>query len=174
MPPERFSACVAALDEADRRYGESFGQQLPATAARQLLALMSEFRRQTQTIRTRTHAELEQLYARSGRHWGDFDPLDVFVPTPEGLAHVDGMRAADIGDRARAEVRMLRGEANRQTVVLFGNRPTHEIIAAKQIRNADFRTALSDALAISEAVGIPGETREKLIDALCALVDGWY
>jgi hypothetical protein len=121
-------------------------------------------------IRERAAAEIGEIFTRSGRTRPPFDPLDTFTPSPAGLPHLDGVRAADLADRARAEVTALRAEANMRIAGSVGGHVA-EIVAAKGRRNAAFAGALHAAL-VPLASG--AESMGPAIEALSFLADGWY
>ncbi|GAC1420584.1 MAG: hypothetical protein NVSMB64_29520 [Candidatus Velthaea sp.] len=163
---------VAALDAADRAYRAAIETILPPDSARTLLETMAAFRAAAHSVREAARTELETLYARSGRSYGDFDPLDAFVPSPAGLSHLDGVRAADIADRAKARIDALRGEANGRIAAAASSAPssTGAIIAAKRARNTAFAGAVHAAIVPLLGGGPVGPT----VEAIAGLAEGWY
>ena len=153
---ERLSEAVRAMDAADRDYRAAIGTILPGAAARALLEAMDSFRARAAQIR-------EQV--RAAAPFGDFDPLDTYVPAFGGT-HADAVRAANVADRARDEVARVRSEANARMGALLDAGQTERLIAAKRTRNAAFDRAIRAA--------VPPGVGDRLATQLVQLAEGWY
>lgn len=160
---------LIALDAADRAYRTAIEKTLGPTDAARVFEAMSTFRAEVAALRERTRTELEEMYARASRSYGDFDPLDSFVPSPAGLAHVDGVRAADLADRAKADVETLRARANERIAPAIGSNAA-PIVAAKRTRNATFAGAIHAVVVPLLETGPIG----KAVESLSQLAASWY
>ncbi|GAC1541293.1 MAG: hypothetical protein NVS2B17_18510 [Candidatus Velthaea sp.] len=169
---EAMLPAVAALDAADREYRAAIEKILPPEGARTVLDTMAAYRSAAMSVRDKVRGELEALYAGGGRTYGDFDPLDTFVPSPAGLSHLDGVRAADLADRGKAQISALRAEANRRIAGVAGPSAsaTVAIIEAKRKRNTSFAGAIHAAVVPLAGGGPVGQ----LVEGITTLADGWY
>jgi hypothetical protein len=151
-----FAAVVAELDAADDAYQAAIGAHLSASKAQATLAALADFRLRVGDIRARV---------RSAVDYGDFDPLDTYVPTPRG-SHGDAVRAASATDAARGEVAYMRARVNEQIGALLEREDIEQLTTAKRARNAAFDRSLRAAL--------PARVTDKLATQLLLLVDAWY
>ena len=166
-----FTPAIAAMDVADRVYRESIETILEAAPARAVLETMAAYRHQVGLIRDAAATEIRALFERAGRTYGDYDPLDPYTPSTSGLAHVDGVRVSDLGDRARADVARLRGEANARIAPHIGANGAG-IVAEKKHRMTAFKGALHAV--VVPIVGGSAQAVSPVIDDLAALADGFY
>ena len=153
---ERFEHAVRKLDDADREYRTAMEGTLSPQHARELLAAMQSFRRDVAQVR-------EQ--ARATAPYGDFDPLDTYVP-PFGGTHADAVRAANVGDRARQAVADARARANTQIASMLSPQELERLIDAKERRADAFEEAIREAA--------PREVTGHLLVQLVMLAEGWY
>jgi hypothetical protein len=169
-----FVPAVAAMDDADGLYRHAVEAAAPVQADA-ILAAMRGFRERVAGVRAQTRETIAELYRRSGRVYGAFDPLDSYVPPTDGLSHADATRVAAMGDAARGQVNALRAQVNEDVLQRLAPGQIDELIAAKRRRRDAFEAALRRAL---EAVVVdPTVTREEIDKALYQLVqlaDGWY
>ena len=117
---------------------------------------MARFRADVATLRER---------ARTTTEYGDFDPLDTYVPSIEA-SHAHAVRAANSADLARSEVARLRAQANGRIGELLERNEIEHLTEAKRARNAAFDRAVREAL--------PPESGDRLATHLMLLADGWY
>ncbi len=171
LPARIFDAAEAACDAADARYRETFARVLPKRAAREAAELTETFRASVRTLRAAAAEEAGAMFARAGRPAPHFDVLDVAPPPADGLTHVDIVRLADLGDRARARVARFRDEANGRLVPLLGDEAREALVAAKRARIAAFHGAIHAALA---PYGPSLARFTATVEALATLADGWY
>ena len=166
-----FTPAIVAMDAADRVYRLAIESILPPDDAREVLGTMAAFRHTVARLRNETATEIRALYERAGKSYGNFDPLDTFTPSTSGLAHVDGVRVADLSDRARAETARLRTESNARIGPHIG---THgaQIVAEKKRRVTDFKGALHAV--IVPLVGGGAHKVSPIIDDLASIADGYY
>ncbi len=173
---ERFVPAVAALDAADRDYRGAVEAALPPESARATLAAMAAFRERVHAIRAQARREIGDLYQRFGRSYGEFDPLDPYLPSTAGLSHADGTRVASLADGARSEVAVLRARVNQ--AVVTGLRPpeVEALVAAKRRRGEVFEAVLGRALATAVApyATLDAAELDKTRAQLLRLADGWY
>lgn len=171
-----FVPAVAALDEADRAYRRAVEAALPPEPARAILAAMAAFRERVHAIRTQTRREIGALYERFGRSYGEFDPLDPYLPSTAGLSHADGTRVASLADGARAEVAALRARVNDDVVARLQPHQVEALVAAKRRRREEFETALGRALetALAPDAALAAAEFDKTVAQLLRLADGWY
>ncbi len=162
------------MDAADRTYRTAIERELPRKAARALLEAMAGFRAEVALVRNRARAELLRMYAGSGRTYGPFDPLDTFVPSPAGLSHVDGTRAATIADAARSRVNDMRARVNERIVRELEDSRIALLIAAKRQRLEAFEDAVRSSLRAGLPAGIEEPEFDRLAVQLAQLADGWY
>jgi hypothetical protein len=99
---QAWTVAVRQMDEADRAYRAAIERLLPAAKATALLQTMARFRADVAALRERTRVTTE---------YGDFDPLDTYVPAIPA-SHAHAVRAANVADLARTEVARLRAQAN--------------------------------------------------------------
>jgi hypothetical protein len=147
---------VRRMDEADRAYRAAIEARLPAAKAGPLLQAMALFRTRVAELRERTRASTE---------YGDFDPLDTYVPSIPA-SHAHAVRAANTADLARGEVARLRAQANAQIGELLERGEIEALTEAKRTRNAAFDRAIRD--------GVPAGTSDQIATHLMLLADGWY
>ena len=166
-----FTPAIAAMDIADRAYRESIETILEPAAAQAVLDTMAAYRHQVGIVREAAATEIRALYERAGRTYGDYDPLDTYTPSTSGLAHVDGVRVADLGDRARADVARLRAEANARIAPHIGANGA-AIVAEKKRRVTAFKGALHAV--VVPLVGGSAQAVSPIIDDLAAIADGFY
>ena len=117
---------------------------------------MAAFRNGVAEVRKRTRA----LTA-----YGDFDPLDTYVPSIPA-SHADAVRAANEADLARTEVAHRRAQVNAHVAGLLDRAEIERLIAAKRVRNAAFDRAIRDAMPLGAS--------DQLATNLLFLADGWY
>jgi hypothetical protein len=147
---------VRSMDEADRAYRAAIEAQLPAAKATPLLAAMAAFRAEVAQLREQTRVTTE---------YGDFDPLDTYVPTIPA-SHAHAVRAANTADLARGEVARLRAQANGRIGELLDRDEIERLTGAKRTRNAAFDRAVRAAM--------PPGTSDQIATHLMLLADGWY
>lgn len=152
----RFEAAVARLEEVDHAYRAVVERILPPERAKEMLAAMSSFRAEVAELRERV---------RAAAPYGDFDPLDTFVPGFPG-SHADAVRAANTGDRAREEVAQLRARVNARITALLEPAQIEQLMQAKRARNAAFDRVIREA--------VPRDVSDRLATQLMLLADGWY
>ncbi len=116
---------------------------------------MARFRADVAGLRERT---------RETTGYGEFDPLDTYVPAIEA-SHAPAVRAANSADLARGEVARLRAQANARIGELLERDEIDRLTDAKRARNAAFDRAVREAL--------PGAS-DQLATHLMLLADGWY
>lgn len=151
-----FSAAVVRMNEADQAYGAAIERILPPDKARELLAAAAAFR-------AAVSDEREETRAATG--YGDFDPLDTYVPALP-VSHAASVRIAGAADAARARVARLRAEVNARIGGLLERDEIERLTQAKRLRNAAFDRAIRDA--------VPAGTSDRLATQLLLLADGWY
>ncbi|HEY5349112.1 MAG TPA: hypothetical protein VIJ64_05255 [Candidatus Lustribacter sp.] len=150
------TVAVGRLDDADRTYRAAIEAQLPAPKAAALLRAMAAFRTDVAALRERT---------RVTTGYGDFDPLDTYVPAIPA-SHAHAVRAANTADLARGEVAELRARANAAIGEALERNEIERLTEAKRARNAAFDRAIREA--------VPGGTSDQLATQLMLLADGWY
>jgi hypothetical protein len=153
---EDFVPAVARLDKADQEYRAAIDRLLSKAKARELLAAMASFRAEVNEVRERT---------RTAAGYGDFDPLDIYVPTLS-VSHAQAVRSANIADLARGEVVELRAKVNVRIGALLERTEIERLTEAKRARNAAFDRAIRDVM--------PLGTSDRLATQLMLLADGWY
>jgi hypothetical protein len=153
---DTFVAAVVQMDLADREYRTTIEQILPAPKARELLAAMASFRSSVSELRERT---------RATAGYGDFDPLDTYVPSL-AVSHAQSVRSANVADLARGEVAEMRTEVNARIGALLEREDIERLTDAKRTRNAAFDRAIRDV--------VPTGTSDRLATELMLLADGWY
>jgi hypothetical protein len=149
------TGAVRRMDAADRAYRAAIEARLPAAKAATLLQTMARFRADVGALRERT---------RETTGYGEFDPLDTYVPSIEA-SHAHAVRAANSADLARGEVARLRAQANARIGELLERDEIDRLTEAKRARNAAFDRAVREAL--------PGAS-DQLATHLMLLADGWY
>jgi hypothetical protein len=147
---------VRRMDAADRAYRAAIEAQLPAAKATSLLQAMALFRSNVAQLREQTRVTTE---------YGDFDPLDTYVPSIPA-SHAHAVRAANTADLARGEVSRLRAQANARIGELLERDDIERLTEAKRARNAAFDRAIREAL--------PADTSDQIATHLMLLADGWY
>jgi hypothetical protein len=147
---------VAELGAADGAYHAAIGAILPAAKARTVLAALTGFRSRVAEIRAGVRLTAD---------FGDYDPLDTYVPALHG-SHADSVRRAGATDAARSEVAQLRQRVNAEIIALLEPGEIEQLVAAKRIRNAAFDRSVR--------MVIPDVGAEKLAVAVLQLIDGWY
>jgi hypothetical protein len=147
---------VRRMDAADRAYRAAIEAQLPAAKATSLLQAMALFRSNVAQLREQTRVTTE---------YGDFDPLDTYVPSIPA-SHAHAVRAANTADLARGEVARLRAQANARIGELLERDDIERLTEAKRARNAAFDRAIREAL--------PADTSDQIATHLMLLADGWY
>ncbi|TAM61891.1 hypothetical protein EPN52_01840 [bacterium] len=168
---QSFAPIVADLDGADRRYRAAVRSTLPAAKAEEMLRLMAGFRASAHEVREHVRREIDAIYRRFAREFGNFDPLDTYVPPADGLSHADGIRCADAADRGRREIARLRGEVNTTLVAQLTRSEIEALTAAKQERRAAFERALGSRVGVLTS---DERERRRAAGELAALADGWY
>jgi len=171
-----FVPAVAALDEADRAYRRAIETTLPSDASSSMLSAMASFRARAHEVRENARRDIGELYRKTGRAYGWFDPLDVYVPPTTGLSHADGTRVATLSDAARAEVDALRARVNDAVTKRLEPAQLTALIAAKKRRGDAFERALKEALAAALAPhgAVAAPTVDNTVDHLVRLAGGWY
>jgi hypothetical protein len=144
------------MDDADRTYRTTIETVLPPAKAHALLQSMTTFRNDVAELREHTRA-------RTG--YGEFDPLDTYVPSI-AASHAHAVRAANTADIARGRVADLRAEVNARIGDLLERAEIERLIEAKRVRNAAFDRAVREAM--------PAGTTDQLATNLMLLADGWY
>ncbi|MGH7715877.1 MAG: hypothetical protein ACREML_07755, partial [Vulcanimicrobiaceae bacterium] len=124
----RVDRAVRDLAKADRTYQKTIQRTLPRQQALEMLAAMESFRRDVVVIRKQ---------ARNSAPYGDFDPLDTFIPSFGGT-HADAVRAANVGDQARQMVEEARAHANSHILPTLGPDELERLREAKRKRMAEF------------------------------------
>ena len=152
----RFVGAVARMDEADREYRGAVERILPGERGREMLAAMAGFRAEVAELRERT---------RAAAGYGDFDPLDTYVPSLS-VSHAEAVRAANTADLARGEVAALRTRVNARIAGLLDADEIALLTAAKRARQAAFDRAIRDA--------VPAQVGDRVATQLMLLADGWY
>jgi len=171
LPESLFVETAVRCDTADRAYRSAIEDVLAAADAREVLGTMSAFRAHVRDIRAAARTEIGTLVARVAGAPPDFDPLDVVAPRIEGLSHVDGVRLADLCDRARLRVDALRAEANARIAPHLSEGAREALAAAKRARIDAFTGAVHAQLApLSASL----ERFSPTVEALAMLADGWY
>ena len=150
------SDAVRGMDEADRAYRAAIEALLPAAKATPLLQAMAAFRADVAQLREQTRVTTE---------YGDFDPLDTYVPSIPA-SHAHAVRAANTADLARGEVARLRAQANARIGELLERGEIERLTEAKRTRNAAFDRAIRR--------GMPAATSDQIATHLMLLADGWY
>lgn len=153
---KRFERAAQLFDQADREYRVAIERILSAQHAREMLAAMESFRSEVVSIR-------EQ--ARAAAPYGDFDPLDIYVPSFPG-SHADAVRAANLGDRVRQAVADARAEVNMHVGALLSPSEIEQLVEAKRQREAAFEGAILEA--------VPKDVGRRLGAQLVSLAEGWY
>ena len=151
-----FTAAVAHLDAADHAYRLAIQTALPAEKAHALLEAMTAFRNGVAEVRERT---------RAVTNYGDFDPLDTYVPSIPA-SHAHAVRAANEADLARTDVAHRRAQVNAHVAESLEKIEIERLIEAKRVRNAAFDRAIRNAM--------PAGTSDQLATNLLLLADGWY
>jgi hypothetical protein len=152
----KLMAAVQQMDAADRAYRAAIEAQLPPAKAQPLLRTMAAFRADVAQLRERTRVTTE---------YGDFDPLDTYVPSIPA-SHAHAVRAANTADLARNEVAQMRTQANARIGELLERDDIVRLTEAKRVRNAAFDRAIRDA--------VPAGTSDQIATHLMLLADGWY
>jgi hypothetical protein len=171
LPADLFVEAEARCDAADDAYRALFGEVLAPAAAREMLAATSAFRLRVREIRAAARAEADALLARNAQPPVDFDPLDVVSPRIGGLSHVDGVRLADLSDRARLQVGALRAQANATIAPLLSDEARERLASAKRSRVVAFRGAVHAELA---PLGPAIERFSPTVEGLAGVAEGWY
>jgi hypothetical protein len=117
---------------------------------------MAAFRADVARLREQTRVTTE---------YGDFDPLDTYVPAIPA-SHAHAVRAANTADLARNEVAQLRAQANARIGELLDRDEIVRLTEAKRARNAAFDHAIRSA--------VPAGTSDGIATHLMLLADGWY
>jgi hypothetical protein len=166
-----FTETVVRCDAADRAYRGEIETVLAPADAREVLGTMSAFRAHVRDVRSAARTEIDALVARSARVLPDFDPLDVAAPRIDGLSHVDGVRLADLSDRARLRVDALRAEANGRIAPHLTEAAREALAAAKRVRIVAFTGAVHAELA---PLATSLERFSATVESLATLADTWY
>jgi hypothetical protein len=151
-----FTAAVERLDAADRAYRVAIEAALPAEKSHSLLEAMAAYRNGVAEVRERT---------RTVTNYGDYDPLDTYVPSIPA-SHAHAVRAANEADIARAEVAHRRAQINAHVAESLDKAEIERLIEAKRVRNAAFDRAIRAA--------VPSGTSDHVATNLLLLADGWY
>jgi hypothetical protein len=168
-----FAPSVAAMDDADAAYRQAIEMAAPAHAGA-VLGAMRTFRQRVASIRAQAREAIGEMYHRSGRSYGAFDPLDAYVPPTDGLSHADATRVATMGDAARGQVDALRKQVNDEVLTRLTPAQIEALIAAKRQRRDAFEVALRAAVESVVDSAVTREEVEKTVFALVQLADGWY
>jgi hypothetical protein len=152
----RADRAVKDLAKADRAYQKTIQRTLPKQRALEMLAAMESFRRDVVLIRNQ---------ARNSAPYGDFDPLDTFIPSFGG-SHADAVRAANVGDQARQMVEEARAHANSHILPTLGPDELERLREAKRKRVAEFERIIQKAM--------PSAVSGPVITQLAQLADGWF
>jgi hypothetical protein len=171
LPTSLFTETVVRCDAADRAYRAAIEDVLAAADAREVLGTMGAFRAHVRDVRSAVRTEIDVLVSRAARVLPDFDPLDVVAPRIEGLSHVDGVRLADLSDRARLRVDALRAEANARIAPHLSEGAREKLATAKRVRITAFTGAVHAELA---PLAASLERFSPTVEALAALADAWY
>jgi hypothetical protein len=147
---------VRRMDAADRAYRAAVEAALPPAKSASLLQAMAHFRADVARLREQTRAATD---------YGDFDPLDTYVPSIPA-SHAHAVRAANTADLARGEVARLRAQANARIGELLERDDVERLTDAKRARNAAFDRAIREAL--------PAGTSDQIATHMMLLADGWY
>jgi hypothetical protein len=147
---------VERLDAADRAYRLAIEAALPPAKAHALLEAMTAFRNGVSEVRERT---------RMATNYGEFDPLDTYVPSIPA-SHAHAVRAANEADIARAEIAHRKAQVNAFVAESLDRTEIERLIEAKRVRNAAFDRAIRAAM--------PAGTGDQLATNLLLLADGWY
>jgi hypothetical protein len=166
-----FTETAVRCDAADRAYRAVIEDVLAPADAREVLGTMSAFRAHVRDVRSAARTEIDALVARAARALPDFDPLDVVAPRIEGLSHVDGVRVADLSDRARLRVDALRAEANARIAPHLSDASREALSAAKRVRIVAFTGAVHAELA---PLATSLERFSATVESLATLADTWY
>ena len=171
-----FVPAVAGMDDADRAYRRAIETTLPRELAGTLLSAMASFRERVHDSRERARKDIAQFYARAGRSYGWFDPLDAYVPPVHGLSHADGTRVATVADEARATVASLRARVNELVAQRLAPAQIEALIAAKRRRREAFEAVLERSLqaALAPHPTVTRAEAEKTLYRLAQLAEGWY
>ncbi len=129
---------------------------MPAEKSHALLEAMTAFRNGVAELRERT---------RGVTNYGDYDPLDTYVPAI-AASHAHAVRAANEADLARAEVTHRRQQINAHVAESLDKAEIERLIEAKRARNAAFDRAIRAA--------VPSGTSDQVATQLLLLADGWY
>jgi hypothetical protein len=156
VPSAAFTPAIERMDDADRAYVASIAEILPAEKAREMLAALTAFRDEVFALRERTRADTG---------YGDFDPLDTYVPSL-AVSHGQSVRIAAAADVARGQVAELRARVNGRIGALLDRADVDRLTAAKRVRNAAFDAAIRAA--------VPPGASDRLGTLLLLLADGWY
>jgi hypothetical protein len=171
LPEALFMETAVRCDAADRDYRAAIEAVLAPADAREVLGTMSAFRAHVRDVRSAARTEIAALIARVVREPPDFDPLDVAAPRIEGLSHVDGVRLADLSDRARLRVDALRLEANARIAPHLSDAARDALAAAKRARIAAFTGAVhAELVPLTASL----DRFSATVEALSTLADGWY
>ena len=152
----RLDRGVRDLEKADRTYQKTVERTLPRGLAREMLDAMESFRRDVIAIRNQ---------ARNSAPYGDFDPLDTFVPSFGG-SHAEATRAANVGDRARQMVDDARAHVNAHIVEKLGPQELERLLEAKRKRGLEFERIIARAM--------PRDVAPPMIAQLAQVADGWF
>ncbi|MGA3038749.1 MAG: hypothetical protein ABSE64_14855 [Vulcanimicrobiaceae bacterium] len=152
----RADRAVRDLEKADRAYQKAIERTLPRTLAREMLTMIESFRRDVVVVRNQ---------ARNSAPYGDFDPLDTYVPSFGG-SHAEATRAANVGDRAREMVEDARSHVNAHILEKLGPSELERLRDAKRKRSAEFERILAKAM--------PRDVGTPMIAQLAQVADGWF
>jgi len=152
----RIDRAVRDLEKADRAYQKTIERTLPRALARETLDALQSFRRDVVAIRNQ---------ARNSAPYGDFDPLDTYVPSFGG-SHAEATRAANVGDRARQMVEDARAHINAHIVEKLSPSELERLLDAKRKRGAEFERIIAKAM--------PRDVGTPLIAQLAQVADGWF
>jgi len=151
-----FDAAIVRMDDADRAYVAAIERILPPAKAAEMVAAMTAFRDDVYALRARTRAETG---------YGDFDPLDTYVPSL-AVSHGQSVRIANAADLARGHVAVLRAKVNASIGALLEREEIDRLTEAKRQRNAAFDAAIRAA--------VPRGTSDRLGTLLLVLAESWY
>jgi hypothetical protein len=152
----RVDRVVRDLEKADRAYQKTIERTLPRAQAREMLAAIESFRRDVVTVRNQ---------ARNSAPYGDFDPLDTYVPSFGG-SHAEATRAANVGDQARQMVDDARAHVNAHIVEKLGPSDLERLLDAKRKRGLEFERIIAKAM--------PRDVAAPMIAQLAQVADGWF
>lgn len=171
LSPFLFVESVVGCDAADRRYRDAIRSELAPDAARDLLAASDAFRADVFALRVATGTQIDALLRRGGLAAVAIDAFDLATPRLSGLTHVDLVRLADLGDRARRDFDGARARANDLIAPLLDPQSREALVNARKTRICAFSDAIGQPLTDLRA---EIERFPVTVEALAMLADRWY